>query len=134
MNELHHNMHMVQRKGCTLPKIVRERIKVEGEQVDESTSADLKQIMEDNDNSILKHHPKESSMYLLDTAEGSPCQEEHERNEMVSVDDRGCLYFRHHSNKAYKVLHEAGLSLPSQRTLRDYTSTPQSEQQDSRAV
>ena len=34
---------------------------------------------------------------------------------------RWCLYLRHHSNKVYEVLQDAGLFLPSQRTLHDYT-------------
>ena len=33
-----------------------------------------------------------------------------------------CLYLRHQSSKAYETLHSSGcISLPSQRTLRDYT-------------
>ena len=34
-----------------------------------------------------------------------------------------CLYLRHQSNKAYETLRESGcISLPSQRTLRDYSN------------
>lgn len=33
-----------------------------------------------------------------------------------------CLYLRHQSSSAYETMHQSGLiSLPSQRTLRDYT-------------
>ena len=35
---------------------------------------------------------------------------------------RWCLYLRHHSGQAYEALRDSGvISLPSQRTLRDYT-------------
>lgn len=35
---------------------------------------------------------------------------------------RFCLYLRHQSNKAYETLRQSGvISLPSQRTLRDYS-------------
>ena len=34
---------------------------------------------------------------------------------------RWCLYLRHHSSKSYELLRDAGLCLPSQRTLREYT-------------
>ena len=33
---------------------------------------------------------------------------------------RWCLYLRHQSNKAYDILRESGIVLPSQHTLRDY--------------
>ena len=34
---------------------------------------------------------------------------------------RWCLYLRHQSSKAYETLRDTGISLLSQRTLRDYT-------------
>ena len=65
MKELHHNMRTAQRRVAHLQEKLRESTEVEGEEVDESTSADLKQIMEDNDDSILKQYPKGSFLYLF---------------------------------------------------------------------
>jgi hypothetical protein len=45
--------------------------------------------MEDNDDNILKQYISERLTHvpLLDTAEGSPGQEEYERNGMAPIDD-----------------------------------------------
>ena len=98
---------------------LRERIEADGQHMDEETSLDLKQIMEENDQ-IEAQYPKDLFLYLF----------WRQQREALAKDLRGmrwhplmiqCLYLQHHSNKAYEVLREAGLFLPSQRTLRDYT-------------
>ena len=41
---------------------------------------------------------------------------------------RFCVYLRHQSNKAYETLRQSGvISLPSQRTLRDYSHAVKAE-------
>ena len=122
MKQLHQNNRKAHRRIARLEEKLRERIELEGEQVDELTSTDLKQIMEENDRGIEAQYPKDSFMYLF---------WKQQREALAKKDLRGmrwhplmirwCLYLRHHSNKAYKVLRDAGLFLPSQRTLRDYT-------------
>ena len=89
--------------------------------MDKETSLDLKQIMEENEQ-IETQYPRNSFMYQF---------WKQQREALGKKDLRGmrwhpmmirwCLYLRHHSNKAYEVLRNAGLFLPSQRTLRDYT-------------
>ena len=84
---------------------LRERIEVEGQQMDEETSSDLKQIMDENNNQIEAQYPKDSFMYLF---------WRQQREAVAKKDLRGmrwhplmirwCLYLRHHSNKAYEVL------------------------------
>ena len=127
MRELHRNMRVAQRRVAHLQEKLRESTEVEGEEVDESTSADLKQIMEDNDDSILKQYPKESFLYLFWTQQKESLAKNSTKGmRWHPLMIRWCLYLRHHSNKAYEVLREAGLCLPSQRTLRDYTYSTKS--------
>ena len=48
---------------------------------------------------------------------------------------RFCRYLRHQSNKAYETLRQSGIiSLPSQRTLRDYSHAVKAEPGFSKAV
>ena len=124
MKELHHNMRTAQRRVAHLQEKLRESTEVEGEEVDESTSADLKQIMEDNDDSILKQYPKGSFLWTQQKEALAKNSTKGMRWHPLMI--RWCLYLRHHSNKAYEVLREAGLCLPSQRTLRDYTYSTKS--------
>ena len=122
LKELHHDNRKAKRRIAHLEEKLRERIEIEGQQMDEETSSDLKQIMEENNNQIEAQYPKDSFMYLF---------WRQQREALAKKDPRGmrwhplmirwCLYLRHHSNKACEVLRDAGLFLPYQRTLRDYT-------------
>ena len=57
------NMRTAQSRVAHLHEKLRESTEVEGEEVDESKSTDLKQIMKDDN--ILKQYPKESFLYLF---------------------------------------------------------------------
>ena len=46
--------------------------------------------------------------------------EDNEARKQSDYPENSFMHFRHHSNKAYEVLLDAGIFLPSQRTLRDY--------------
>ena len=80
--------------------------------MDKETSSDLKQIMDENNNQIEEQFPKDSFMYLF---------WRQQREAVAKKDLRGmrwhplmiwwCSYIRHHSNKAYEVLRDAGLFL-----------------------
>lgn len=127
MKELHHDMRTAQRRIARLQEKLRKRIEIDGEEVEESTSADLKQIMEDNDDNVLKQYPKDSFMHLFWTQQKEAlAKKKMQGMRWHPLMIRWCLYLRHHSNKAYEVLRDAGLSLPSQRTLRDYTYSTKS--------
>ena len=122
MKELHHNNRMAQRKITHLEEKLKEIIEIEGEQVDESTNTDLKQIMEENDHNIGAQYHKDSFMHLFWKQQKEALAKKNLKGiRWHPLMIRWCLYLRHHSNKAYEVLHDAGLFLPSQRTLRDYT-------------
>ena len=60
----------------------------------------------------LRHNTPKTPLW--EAAERRPWEEGPQGNEVAPC---WCLYFRHHSNKACEVLHDAGLFLPSQRTL-----------------
>ena len=98
MKELHHNMRTAQKRVAHLQEKLRESTEVEGEKVDESTSADLQQIMEDNDTSILKQYPKESFLYLFWTQQKEALTKSSTKGmRWHPLMIRWCLYLRHHS-------------------------------------
>lgn len=122
LKELHHNNRLAQRKLARHSEKLKEIIEIEGEQVDESTHTNLKQIMEENDHHMESDYPKDSFMYLF-WKQQKDALAKHNLKGMRwhPLMIRWCLYLRHQSNKAYEALRDAGLFLPSQRTLRDYT-------------
>jgi hypothetical protein len=122
LKELHHENRMAKRQMAHLEEKLRERIEEEGKQVDEETTLDLKQIMEEKNEQIEAQYPKDSFMYLFWKQQREALGKKNLKGmRWHPMMIRWCLYLRHHSNKAYEVLRDAGLFLPSQRTLRDYT-------------
>ena len=69
---------------------------------------------------VMERYPKDSFLYLF-----------WQQQEALTKNLKGmrwhpmlirwCLYLRHQSGKAYNLLRETGIALPSQHTLRDYT-------------
>lgn len=91
--------------------------------VDEVLHSDLNSIMLSETNTILQAFPEGSFARVS-------CQQQ--LDALSRPDKRGirwhplmvkwCLYLRHKSSGAYELLRDSGcLTLPSQRTLRDYT-------------
>lgn len=88
--------------------------------VDESSHSDLQAIMKENEH-IPSKHPRNSFARLF-------WEQQAKAASMKSASSmkwhplmvRWCLYLRHVSGKGYDMLRQT-LSLPSQRTLRDYT-------------
>lgn len=122
LKELHRNNRIAQRKIAHLKEKLTEKIEIEGEQVDDLTNTDLKEIMDENDSNIEALYSKDSFIYLFWRQQKEALTKKNLKGmRWHPLMIRWCLYLRHHSNKAYEVLREAGLFLPSQRTLRDYT-------------
>ena len=122
LKELHRTNRLAQRKIAHLTEKLKEVIEIEGEQVDEATHSELKQIMEENNHHIETQYPKDSFMYLFWSQQKEALTKKNLKGmRWHPLVIRWCLYLRHHSNKAYEVLRDSGLFLPSQRTLRDYT-------------
>ena len=65
MKQLHQDNRKAQRKIKHLEEKVTKLIEVEGEQMDELTSYDMKEIMEENKDHIEAKYPKNSFMYLF---------------------------------------------------------------------
>lgn len=106
--------------------IKRLRAKIEslsehaGIAVDESTHNDLKIIMKEN-GQLLTKHPKNSFARLFwEQQEKAANKRSAKSMKWHPTMIRWCLYLRHLSGKGYDFL-RGTLSLPSQRTLRDYT-------------
>lgn len=90
--------------------------------VDEGVHQGLRQVMEEESNSILKTFPPDSFQHLFWTQQLEAAEKNPRQMRWHPLMVRWCLYLRHRSSGAYEALRESGcLKLPSQRTLRDYT-------------
>ena len=122
MRNLHHSNRVSQRRIAHLESKLKERIELEGEQVEESMSADLEQIIRENDHHIEAQYGKDTFMHLFWKQQKDALSRKNTKGmRWHPLMIRWCLYLRHQSSKAYDTLRDAGLFLPSQRTLRDYT-------------
>ena len=101
-----------------------------GVSLDESTTSDLHQVMQEEEEQVAQKFPPGSFQDIF-------WQQQKEAASRSGKEKRGmrwhplmvkwCLYLRHQSSKAYETLRESGcIHLPSQRTLRDYTHCVQS--------
>ena len=99
LKELHHTNRLAQRKIAHLTEKLKEVIEIEGEQMDETTHADLKQIMEENNHHIETQYPKDSFMYIP-LLEPTLTKKNLKGMRWYPLVIRWCLYLRHHSNKA----------------------------------
>ena len=106
-----------------LKKRLDAAVKTVGVTVDSVLHNDLKEVMEKEADKVYAAYPEESFQWLF----------WEQQQKVASLKDacsmkwhpliiKWCLYLRHLSGKAYELLHKTGaVSLPSQRTLRDYT-------------
>ena len=106
-----------------LKKKLDDVIEESGLTVSTSLHDDLVQIMKDNAEVICTNHPPGTFGRVFWEAQmkaASVKDAKQMRWDPVMV--RWCLYLRHLSRSAYEMLRETGtISLPSQRTLQDYT-------------
>ena len=127
-------LHALQHKN-RLSKLEVERLKVKLADViakqsvalDQDTSNDMKEVMQQVEEQAMKNCAKGSFQQVF---------WQQQKNATLKPDKRGirwhplfikwCLYLRYQSGKAYQTLQESGcISLPSQRTLRDYSNCVQ---------
>ena len=100
-----------------------EVISSNGVALDEGTSKDFSAIMSNEDEFVKKKYPEDSfqMMFWKQQMEASKKSPNGMRWHPLRI--KWCIYLRHLSSKAYETLRESGcISLPSQRTLRDYTN------------
>ena len=98
-------------------------MKTRGVTLDESMHTDLHSIMSSENDSILRSFPEGSFGRLFWKQQLDASSKKDKRGmrwDPLMV--KWCLYLRHKSSGAYELLRDSGcVSLPSQRTLRDYT-------------
>ena len=120
---LHTQYRCSAKKAKRLEEKIKAMIEDNGEVVDEEMNSDLKQIMHDCSEKVTNEHPEGSlpRVFWEQQLKAASCADKRQmRWHPVIV--KWCLYLRHQSRSAYETLRSSGcISLPSQRTLRDYT-------------
>lgn len=93
--------------------------------LDSDVSADFQNIMDEEDWSIEENFAKDSFQYIFWKQQKEALRKKGDSRKGIRwhpLTIKWCIYLRHHSNKAYETLRDSGcVSLPSQRTLREYT-------------
>ena len=91
--------------------------------VDSASHEDLVAIMKENAENVASKYPEKSFPRLFWSQQLQAAQQKNSKSmRWHPVMVRWCIYLRHISGKGYSQLRDSGcLSLPSQRTLRDYT-------------
>ena len=94
-----------------------------GVSLDEQTTSDLHQIMQEEEQQMLQGFPQDSFQHIFwQQQKGAASKEDKQGMRWHPLIIKCCLYLRHQSSKGYETLRESGcVQLPSQCTLRDYT-------------
>ena len=121
IRELQHLNRMAQKRIARLTQKIEELTAKSGVKLDDDVSDDLKTIMMEEEKSVLQQYPEGSFLHLFWQHQKEALCRNLKGMRWHPMMIRWCLYLRHQSNKAYDVLRESGIALPSQRTLRDYT-------------
>lgn len=92
--------------------------------LDESTSKDMEEIMEEEEEQVTKNFCEGSFQQIFWQQQKEAASKSDKRGlRWHPLIIKWCLYLRHQSGKAYETLRDSGvLQLPSQRTLRDYSN------------
>ena len=123
MKAIHAELRRVQKQRDRLKLQLSEASEKQGLILDDDTHADLKKIMLKESRKRVESLPPNSFQRLfweqqLQSASVKDAKGMRWHPLMI----RWCLYLRHQSNSAYETLRKSGcITLPSQRTLRDYT-------------
>ena len=90
--------------------------------VDSDTHNDLKKIMEEEEKKSPNRFHNSFQQIFWDQQLEAACKHDAKGMRWHPLMIRWCLFLRHQSQSAYETLRQSGcISLPSQRTLRDYT-------------
>ena len=124
LKQLHHQNRISTKRQARLEVKLKEAIHQQGVMLDDDMTTDLCSVMKEEQQHVEKEFPEGSFQRIFWD----------QQRQATSVRDmRGmrwhplmikfCLYIRHQSSKAYETLRQSGcISLPSQRTLRDYSN------------
>ena len=102
---------------------VSKMIEAENTEVDKELDGDIHEMVKDHENDVKSAYPEGSFQRLFwDEQVKASAVKDKRSMRWHPTFIRWCLYLRHVSGRAYDVLRKSGcISLPSQRTLRDYT-------------
>ena len=120
---------MRKRQDCLEKQLARlksrlqEVITHEGVQINESLHNDLQQIARESESQVSTTAPADSFQRLFWEQQKKAASLNNSRSmRWHPLFIKWCLYLKHLSSKAYETIRDSGcISLPSQRTLRDYT-------------
>ena len=123
MTNLHTSLRNIRKKSDRLKEKLDRIVEKSGIQVSKGMSNDLRAIMEDEGRKAMEseHTTHFQRVFwqqqLLASSKNNACGM---RWHPYMI--KWCIYLRAHSQGAYETLRQSGcISLPSQRTLRDYT-------------
>ena len=123
MHQLHQKNRLYKQKIERLKLKLEKAIEERGSVVDNELHGDLLATMREKSSDINKRYPQDSFQRMFWDAQLKAATLNNSKN--IKWDPliiRWCLYLRHLSSSAYEMLRESGvITLPSQRTLRDYT-------------
>ena len=122
LERTHHRLRLTVKQVVRLKSKLVEVSEQRGLSLDEKMHQGLCQIMQVETAEITKAFPPDTFKHLFWKQQQEALQKDATAMRWHPLMIRWCLYLRHRSSGAYETLRESGcLSLPSQRTLRDYT-------------
>lgn len=121
IKELQHKNRMSQKRIARLTRKIEEQTAKSGVCLDDGMNDDLKTIIREEEKDVLELYPKDSFLHLFWQHQKEALSKNPKGMRWHPMMIRWCLYLRHQSSKAYDVMRDSGIALPSQRTLRDYT-------------
>ena len=122
MHKVVHNRRLLQLKLSRLRSKLSDLVEDHGVVLDTNTSSDLYQIMMEEDQQVQKSNSEDTFKSIFWQQQKDSLSRGKKGMRWHPLMIKWCLYLRHQSSKAYELLRESGcISLPSQRTLRDYS-------------
>ena len=123
MKKLHYELRRVQKQRDRLKRQLESAVDVHGEIVDEQIHNDLKQIIQTEGGKLMERtHPNSFQRVFWQQQLDAASKEDARGMRWHPLMIRWCIFLRHQSQGAYETLRQSKcISLPSQRTLCDYT-------------
>ena len=120
---LHSQKEATTKRLHRLQQKLEDILEKQGVDVPEDLHGDLESIMQEHSPDIASKFPANSFQRIFwDQQQQANAAKKAQGKRWHPLMIKWCLYLRHVSSRGYEVLRNSGvISLPSQRTLRDYT-------------